>query len=206
VRALATVTTEVIDGVRTECYSDVYENRISPLLQALFCAASLAAFPLLQSIPLSVLHGLFIYYGFTTFHGSQLVERAMMLLTTKAMRPARQYLQKLPYSSVVWVTVLQLVLVAIIFGVTKSPAAPAFPLFIVMLVPVVCSGSIYFSYVLKLRCLYFNFNFNSYSYLYKYLYLHLHLHLYLYSAAVCHAVLLDCLPFQVFRCVGCTRG
>ena len=38
-------------------YPGVYENRVSPLLQALFCAASLTAFPVLRAVPLPVLHG-----------------------------------------------------------------------------------------------------------------------------------------------------
>ena len=59
-----------------------------------------------------------------------------MLFLLQDMRPDCQYIAFVPYRSVACITLLQLAMVALIFGVTRSPdISAAFPVFIVMLVP-----------------------------------------------------------------------
>ncbi|KJZ75954.1 hypothetical protein HIM_04778 [Hirsutella minnesotensis 3608] len=82
----------------------------------------------------SVLAGLFLFMGYQSLSVNPILERVANILTPRSQLP------ELP-SGVTWLgihcyTVTQIVLTAIVFAITLTVAAPAFPLVIIALVPV----------------------------------------------------------------------
>lgn len=115
--------------------SRTYEQRFSPFLQA----ASIMLFvsPPFQKVlgltPTSVLAGLFMFMGYQSLAVNPILQRIGYLLTPPAeLAPLATHVSWLGVHSY---TVMQIVLTGIIFGVTLTVAAPAFPLIIIALVP-----------------------------------------------------------------------
>ncbi|KAF7546334.1 hypothetical protein G7Z17_g8511 [Cylindrodendrum hubeiense] len=113
-----------------------YEQRYSPFIQAALILIFIS--PPLQKIlglaQTSVLAGLFMFMGYQSLLVNPILERMARLLT-----PASE-LPELP-PGVTWngihtYTITQIILTGIVFGVTLTVAAPAFPLIIIALVPV----------------------------------------------------------------------
>lgn len=75
--------------------------------------------------------------GFASFKNNQFYERTLLFITDPSRRPYAHYLQAVPLGGVLCFTFIQLICWAIIFGITSSrtPAAVAFPMFILLLVP-----------------------------------------------------------------------
>ncbi|XWX02178.1 hypothetical protein V2A60_010211 [Cordyceps javanica] len=112
-----------------------YEQRFSAFLQAAFIMIFVC--PPFQKVlgltPTSVLAGLFMFMGYESLSVNPILPRIANLLTpTGELAP-------LP-ANVTWLgmhtyTITQIVLTGIVFGVTLTVAAPAFPLIIIALVP-----------------------------------------------------------------------
>ncbi|KAJ3498885.1 hypothetical protein NLG97_g783 [Lecanicillium saksenae] len=112
-----------------------YEQRYSSFLQAAFIMIFVS--PPFQRVlgltPTSVLAGLFMFMGYQSLSVNPILERIAHLLTPPGE------LEPLP-ANVTWLgmhayTITQIVLTGIVFGVTLTVAAPAFPLIIIALVP-----------------------------------------------------------------------
>ncbi|KAL3422365.1 hypothetical protein PVAG01_06521 [Phlyctema vagabunda] len=115
----------------------VYEQRWSSLLQAggilLFLSPPLQH--VLGLTPTSVLAGLFLFMGEQSLAVNPILFRIFYMLTPPSELP------KLPeginnYWGVHGYTILQLVITGIIFYVTLTVVAPAFPVLIIILVPI----------------------------------------------------------------------
>ncbi|EGX95093.1 anion exchange protein, putative [Cordyceps militaris CM01] len=113
-----------------------YEQRFSPFLQAALIMIFVS--PPFQKVlgltPTSVLAGLFMFMGYQSLSVNPILPRVANLLTPTSERAS------LP-TNVTWLglhsyTLTQVVLTGIVFGVTLTVAAPAFPLLIIALVPV----------------------------------------------------------------------
>ncbi|KAL6409418.1 Boron transporter 1 [Ilyonectria robusta] len=113
-----------------------YEQRYSHFIQAALILIFVSP-PLQKLLGLaqtSVLAGLFMFMGYQSLMVNPILERIARLLT-----PASE-LPELP-PGVTWAgihmyTITQIILTGIVFGVTLTVAAPAFPLIIIALVPV----------------------------------------------------------------------
>lgn len=114
----------------------VYEQRWSPFLQAggilLFLSPPFQH--VLGLTPTSVLAGLFMFMGEQSLAVNPILFRFFYLLTPPSELP------KLPkkvknYWGIHAFTLVQIVMTGIIFYVTLTPAAPAFPVIIIALVP-----------------------------------------------------------------------
>lgn len=113
-----------------------YEQRFSPFLQAAFIMIFVS--PPFQKVlgltPTSVLAGLFMFMGYQSLCVNPILQRIAYLLTPPTeLAPLA--------TNVTWLgmhtyTITQIVMTGIIFGVTLTVAAPAFPLLIIALVPV----------------------------------------------------------------------
>lgn len=117
--------------------SAVYEQRYSHFLQAGLIFAFVA--PPLQWLlgltPTSVLAGLFLFMGFQSLSVNPMLPRIGYLLTPPSeLPPLPVGIQS--YIGVHTYTILQIVMTGIVFGVTLTVAAPAFPIIIIVLVPV----------------------------------------------------------------------
>ncbi|KAF5019695.1 hypothetical protein F66182_8292 [Fusarium sp. NRRL 66182] len=113
-----------------------YEQRYSHFIQAAMILVFVS--PPLQKLlgftQTSVLAGLFLFMGYQSLSVNPILDRVVSLLTPPSDLPA------LP-DGVSWLgihmyTITQIVMTGIVFGVTLTVAAPAFPLIIIALVPV----------------------------------------------------------------------
>jgi len=115
---------------------EVYEQRFSPFLQAA-CILAFVAPPLqhvLGLTPTSVLAGLFLFMGEQSLAVNPILHRFFQLLTPSSALPALP--AGIPsYRPIHAYTLLQIVLTGIIFYVTLTVAAPAFPVIIIACVP-----------------------------------------------------------------------
>ena len=114
----------------------VHEQRYSHFLQAALITAFVSP-PfqwLLGLTPTSVLSGLFMLMGYQSLSVNPMLPRLAYLVTPPSELPP------LPTKVRSWVgvhtyTILQVVMTGIVFGVTLTVAAPAFPIIIIILVP-----------------------------------------------------------------------
>ncbi|CAK5089092.1 unnamed protein product [Meloidogyne enterolobii] len=135
VRALADVEERVAQGHVHEVIMNVRETRLATLIAHILILAStffLLPSPL-QSIPTSVLHGLFLYMAFTSLSGNEMVERLLLLITEQQAYPPTHYIRRVPQRKVHLFTTCQLIQLIILCAVGFSP----YP-FIEMVFPIVC--------------------------------------------------------------------
>jgi len=137
VRSLATITHKPGGG---EEYDNVVEQRMSNLGQSVLMGLTLIppVLRLLGVVPIGVLCGLFLFMGIASFHGNQLFARFTLFFTDPKLRTeavSDDYID-IPFKEIAKFTLIQLFFLAVIFVVTKTPAALSFPVGIVLLVPV----------------------------------------------------------------------
>jgi hypothetical protein len=139
VKPEVTTTNEKTGDRKTEINEreEVYEQRWSPFLQA----AGILIFvsPPFQHVlgltPTSVLAGLFLFMGEQSLAVNPILFRFFYILTPPSELPPLPKGIK-NYWGIHGYTVLQIVMTGIIFYVTLTVAAPAFPVIIIALVPV----------------------------------------------------------------------
>ena len=86
-RALATAVADEVGGVRLERFTHVEEQRYSALAQALLMFVALCCFGALQTIPLSVLNGIYFFMGASGMYGCDVYKRLWLLVTEPARLP-----------------------------------------------------------------------------------------------------------------------
>ena len=139
VKTEVTTTNEKTGDRKTEINEreEIYEQRWSPFLQA----AGILIFvsPPFQHVlgltPTSVLAGLFLFMGEQSLAVNPILFRSFYILTPPSELPPLPKGIK-NYWGIHGYTVLQIVMTGIIFYVTLTVAAPAFPVIIIALVPV----------------------------------------------------------------------
>lgn len=136
-RSLATVEEVVRPGGETrEKIIHVRENRVTGLAIHLMIGVSLLLLPLLQTIPMAVLYGIFLYMGVVSMAGNQFFERLNLWFMDPSLYPTTHYIRRMPLSVIHKFTALQVVALAVLWVVKVSRLGILFPLFIAMLVPV----------------------------------------------------------------------
>ena len=133
VKALATRKAEVgDDGTVKQVVARVEEQRLSNFAHALIIG--LCCLPpvlkTLQLVPLAVLSGLFLFMGMGSFRGNSFYNRCFLPLTDPQLRSSADYGNLKPLLStsrgikeIAGFTLLQFVMWALIFIITKTPAA-----------------------------------------------------------------------------------
>ena len=102
----------------------VKEQRLSNLIQSTLVASCLCLTPVLQEIPKSVLWGYFAYMAIVNLPGSEFWDRILLLATDKKRRfrlleaPHPAYLETVPTGTIARFTILQMVLLSIVWGIT----------------------------------------------------------------------------------------
>lgn len=137
VRSLADHEITEVDGHRQETIISVRENRISALLIHILIGASLLFLPLVKTIPMSVLFGLFLYMGFTTLAGNEFFERAKMWATDPELYPTtHRFMGKVPIPVIKAYTAIQVVCLGALWILKSSSLGLLFPILIGLLVPI----------------------------------------------------------------------
>jgi len=116
---------------------EVYENRVAPLLVNLLVLISLPFIGKLRYIPTAVIcDALFLYMGLSGLPGNQLFERIKLVFTEEELYPPLHFTKtEVPRKQMHVFTLFQLLTVCVLFGVTRSPIAVAFPVFLVLSIP-----------------------------------------------------------------------
>jgi len=140
VRALADVEQHVtrVGTVHDEIVR-VRETRLSALISHILIGLSLLFVGFLQYIPVSVLQGLFLYLGISSFFGNQMFERLLLLVTEESSYPPSHYIRKVPQRKVHMFTLMQffqLVVVSLFGFVDVYYLKMIFPLIIMLLLPI----------------------------------------------------------------------
>lgn len=128
-------------GERQDIFMDrkatgIYEQRYSPLMQAILIMVF--ASPPFQRVlgftQTSVLAGIFLLMGYQSLSVNPVLHRVGYMLTPKLELPTIP--PNSTWSGIHAYTILQVFLTGVVFGMTLTVAAPAFPLVIVALVPI----------------------------------------------------------------------
>jgi len=138
VRSLASMEEVVApNGETRERVIHVRENRLTGLSIHLLVGLSLLLLPLLRSVPMAVLYGLFLFMGVVSMSGNQFFERLSLWLKDPTLYPATHYIRRVPLRTIHVFTALQVGCLAILWIVKSSDMIGIlFPVFIALLVPV----------------------------------------------------------------------
>ncbi len=146
VRSLATVE-EVVssNGETRERVVHIRENRLTGLTIHVLIGLSLLLLPLLKTIPMAVLYGLFLFMGVVSMSGNQFFERLGLWLKDPTLYPVTHYIRRVPRWTIHSFTLLQLACLGILWFVKSSDIGILFPVFIALLVPVRLLAGRYFA-------------------------------------------------------------
>ncbi|MEK6239078.1 MAG: sodium bicarbonate transporter family protein, partial [Planctomycetales bacterium] len=146
VRSLATIEKQVgHNGHTRDRVIHVRENRVTGLSIHLLLGLSLCLLPLLKTIPMAVLYGLFLFMGVVSMSGNQFFERLSLWLKDPALYPVTHYIRRVPGRIMHAFTLLQLACLGVLWVVKSSAIGILFPIVIAMLVPVRLLAARYFS-------------------------------------------------------------
>ncbi len=135
VKSLATTSSDEPESSEGEHIVSVTENRVSGLAIHILIALSILMLPLIKVIPMEVLFGLFLFMGFSTLNGTDMMARVRLWLTDKTLYPQTHYVKRVPMKTVHLFTLVQVVALAVLWMLKSSPAGILFPLLIALLVP-----------------------------------------------------------------------
>ncbi len=137
VRSLATVEEVVAPNRETRVrVIHVRENRLTGLAIHLLIGLSVLILPLLKTIPMAVLYGLFLFMGVVSMSGNQFFERLSLWLKDPTLYPVTHYIRRVPRWTIHAFTLLQLACLGVLWFVKSSGIGILFPVFIALLVPV----------------------------------------------------------------------
>jgi len=124
------------NGETRERVIHVRETRVTGFAIHLLVGLSLFLLPMLKTIPMAVLYGLFLFMGVVSMAGNQFFERLSLWVMDVSLYPATHYIRKVPFWTLHSFTLVQFLCLALLVVVEISPIAILFPLFIALLVPV----------------------------------------------------------------------
>jgi hypothetical protein len=133
---------EIVDGVTLSSshITGVVENRVSNFIMSLLVGLTALIPQLLQIvgyIPNAVLAGLFLFMGFGSFSNNQFVSRlALFVCDNNYRRLYFEHDSEVIQNHTYAFTILQIISLVTIFGVTFTKAAISFPILIAILVPI----------------------------------------------------------------------
>jgi len=121
---------------RSEVVS-VCENRVAPLLVNILVLVALPIIGSLSQVPTSVAcDALFLFMGLSGLPGNELFERLKLIITEESLYPPLKWTsEEVSRSRMHVFTIIQFCFVGLLFGVSRSPIALAFPVFLVMSIP-----------------------------------------------------------------------
>jgi len=135
-RSLATTEEVTTGGDTRDRILHVRETRVTGIAIHLLIGLSLLLLPLLKTIPMAVLYGIFLFMGVVSMSGNQFFERLRLWAMESASYPSTHYIRRVPPWVVHKFTLIQLVCLVVLWVIQASAWALVFPLFIALTVPV----------------------------------------------------------------------
>lgn len=112
------------------------ETRMTGLFVHIAVGGSLLLLSFLNTIPMAVLFGLFLYMGIASMKGNQLFERLRLWIMDPEKYPPTYYLRAVPSQQVHLFTLIQTISLGLLWTIKVSFLAILFPLFIAFLIPI----------------------------------------------------------------------
>ena len=120
-------------GAVERTYEIRYSNFFQALLTGIVCFKPFLT--ILGKIPKASLDGLFIFMALSSLGGNELWDRFVLIVSEPALRVStHDFFRNVPFDTIKRFTKIQLTAVCLIFVVTLTPIAMAFPLFVAALV------------------------------------------------------------------------
>ncbi|XP_076088046.1 band 3 anion transport protein-like isoform X4 [Mytilus galloprovincialis] len=119
---------------------EVKEQRVTALVMNIVIGISLFWEPVLKAVPMAVLFGVFLYLGISSLSGVQMFKRLKLLLIPVKYHPSRGFVRRVKTMKMHLFTIIQLVLLVLLLIIKSTAAALAFPLFVILLVPLRMRG------------------------------------------------------------------
>jgi len=113
----------------------VRDQRVTFGLVSVLLGISVVLAPVLKQVPFAVLFGVFLYMGVSGMNGIQFFDRLKLCLMPVKHHPSVTYVKRVKTWRMIMFTLLQAVGLGILWGVKSSPAALAFPFFVVAMIP-----------------------------------------------------------------------
>jgi len=113
---------------------EVKDQRVSFLLISLLLGVSVVLAPVLSLVPFAVLYGVFLYMGASGIGGIQMFDRLFLLLVPVKHHPSVGYARRVKTWKMHLFTIIQFSGLGLLWGVKESPAALAFPFFVVSMI------------------------------------------------------------------------
>eukprot|EP00088_Acartia_fossae_P070689 TRINITY_DN953_c0_g1_i1.p1 TRINITY_DN953_c0_g1~~TRINITY_DN953_c0_g1_i1.p1 ORF type:complete len:1234 (+),score=432.98 TRINITY_DN953_c0_g1_i1:296-3997(+) len=134
VSALLVVSTNVVPGESPKVVG-VRDQRLSAFTVSILLGLSVLMGPLLKLVPSAVLFGVFLYMGVSGMNGVQLFDRLKLFIMPVKHHPQVSYVKHVKTWRMFLYTFIQVIGLVILWVVKSSPAAIAFPFFVVAMVP-----------------------------------------------------------------------
>ncbi|CBY15064.1 unnamed protein product [Oikopleura dioica] len=113
-----------------------YEQRISGFISSLLLFGTMLLGRILKEVPTAVLFGIFLYMGVVSLFGVQIIDRIVLFFMPSKYHPEYRYIRIVRPLRVHLFTLIQVVLIGVLWGIKSSPVSIAFPFFLVLCVPI----------------------------------------------------------------------
>lgn len=114
---------------------EVKEQRVTNIIIHLLIFISASMAPVLRTIPIAVLAGVLLYLGISSLSHIQLCERVKMLFQPPNHHSDVSYVLKVKTRKMHIFTLIQVACVSGIIAIKLTPLAPAFPFFVLCMIP-----------------------------------------------------------------------
>jgi len=114
---------------------EVKEQRLTNIVIHLLIGFTVLLSPVMRLIPISVLFGVFLFLGVSSLSHIQLVERVKLLFIPSAHHPDEKYVTNVQTSKMHLFTLIQVCCVCALIAIKLTAVAPAFPFFIICMIP-----------------------------------------------------------------------
>lgn len=113
----------------------VREQRLTNIVIHLLIGFTVFLSPVMRHIPIAVLFGVFLFLGVSSLSHIQLVERVKLLFVPSAYHPDERFVMNVKTSKMHLFTIVQVCCVCVLIAMKHTVLAPAFPFFIICMIP-----------------------------------------------------------------------
>ena len=113
----------------------VKEQRLTSIVIHLLIGFTVFLSPVMRLIPIAVLFGVFLFLGVASLSHIQLVERVKLLFIPSAHHPDEKFVMNVKTSKMHLFTIVQVCCVCTLIVMKLTVVAPAFPFFIICMIP-----------------------------------------------------------------------
>jgi len=134
VSALTVMSTANVPGEAPKVIG-VRDQRVSATMVSILLGLSVLMAPILKLVPFAVLFGVFLYMGVAGMNGVQFFDRLTLFVKPVKHHPNVSYVKRVPTWRMCMFTIFQFFGLVLLWVVKSTPAALAFPFFVMLMIP-----------------------------------------------------------------------